>query len=250
MRFLELKENRSQSITQEQAFQMLRKCSTATRATPIYRGLKSKEEHIWIEPQNFIRKSRNTVNYHTLLVDNMASWAKFPKRSQSIICTTFMDKAKRYGTVYRVLPMNGSTIGICSSDDWWDSFHNLDQLNLNVDEFNNELIQMFDVVLNDTPDNDSWEMLNDWIDMVDEKISESPDTYENFSGFLTKDGTATVRETINQLLEPKSNGFELTKIENFHTESAIEVWTDGPSLLIDNLVYDDFIAAYLDTIQI
>jgi len=265
-----LVEGRSQAVSQEQAFEILRtKCSSALTATPIFRGVgKSSEHHMWVEPQNFSRKSANTQNYHTLLVDNMASWSAFPKRSQSIICTTDMMKAARYGGlggqgVYRVLPINGSTIGVCSDDDWWDSFSQFERFGVNVASFNDDLEEVFIAFFNDVPASGpaNWKIFEDWITKVDEQIqkakrvkrssgSDWADDFRGAPGYLIDNDGMSFTDTLRTLLEPIANGFKMANINNFQTQNKVEVWTDGPSLLIANSVYDDFIAAYLDGIEI
>lgn len=69
------------------------------------------------------RKSANTLNYYTLIIDNSPRWSKFPKRSQSFVCSTSKATAGAYGTaLFAVFPFNGTPIGICPRNDIWDSF--------------------------------------------------------------------------------------------------------------------------------
>src|SRR5882762_7031765 len=96
--------------------------------TTIYRGLNGHEENIlYVDPTNYTRRSANTDNYYTLLMDNLPSWSKFPKRSKSLICTTDSDNADTYGqvkgSVYVVLPLGNPIIACCDGEDLWDSFH-------------------------------------------------------------------------------------------------------------------------------
>lgn len=245
MRYYELTEGRSEAIDEGQAMNILRKqCSSAFKAPEIFRGVKSNNQFMLVNPQQFTRKSKNTSNYHTLLVDNMASWETFPKRSESIVCSTSRNKAAVYGAggmTYRVLPINGSNIGICAEDDWWFSFKKFDNLGITVRDFNEDLANMFNTVLNDLPDDDNWEMVAEWIEMVDERlVVDDSFLSSDFADYLFEHDK-TVKQTLIDLLEPKSNGFELTTIENFTTTGNHEIWTDGPSLLVADYVYDDFI---------
>jgi hypothetical protein len=90
----------------------------------IYRGLAHTEELILKgDSAKSVRKSANTANYYTQLIDNiLPEWQSFPKRSRSFICTTSKENAMKYGTVYRVFPIDDPMIGICPNNDFWTSF--------------------------------------------------------------------------------------------------------------------------------
>ena len=213
----------------------------------IYRGVKGSAAYpYWIvDPHKFYRKSRNTNNFYTGLIDRLPSWRNWPKRSRSIICSTNPRNVSAYGHSMIVFPKNGSKIGICSEDDFWYSFpvvkkrlamtvmsdfnycfHKTfididvklgklaETLNeTNYDEFMNELqkIKVYDIV-------------NKWV-FANKRGTILKDMNENFDGDW---------ETyFDGLLNPQKNEMSLQTIETFNPEYLDrEVWTDNLSLMV------------------
>ena len=103
-----------------------RECSktlSKVNETPIYRGANMGNSPIYFgSTEGTIRKSANTQNYYTLIVDNHSNWKNYPKRSQSFICTTSDRVALGYGDPYLVIPFDNANIGICPDSDYWTSF--------------------------------------------------------------------------------------------------------------------------------
>lgn len=93
----------------------------------IYRGMKAGsnvENNILIADSSKAppRRSANTHNFYTYIIDNSKDWKRFPKRSMSFICSTNARSAGSYGIVYQVFPVNGTKIGVCPSRDFWAAF--------------------------------------------------------------------------------------------------------------------------------
>ena len=60
---------------------------------------------------NTIRKSKNTLNYYTILFSEvLSSWNKMPRRDKGLICSTYLSKAERYGKVFVVVPFDSTPI--------------------------------------------------------------------------------------------------------------------------------------------
>lgn len=119
-----LREAHREDITGEEAIALLRKhCKDAleTIDTPIVRGMRMGDRFQLIAGEDGGRKSKNTSNYYTAILDEVLP-GEFPRRSKSIICTSFegFDYAKSYGTVYALFPFDGVDIGVCPSGDIWD----------------------------------------------------------------------------------------------------------------------------------
>lgn len=88
----------------------------------IYRGDTDwRADHIHFNSLQSSRKSDNTYNYYTELIDTLPAFKDFPKRSRSLICTPSKTKAKPYGKLYKIFPFDGAKIGICPHKDIWDS---------------------------------------------------------------------------------------------------------------------------------
>ena len=59
----------------------------------LYRGYKSSQKYLHIDSNKSERKSANTSNHYTVLIDTFLDDI-FPLRSKSIICTNDIEKAK------------------------------------------------------------------------------------------------------------------------------------------------------------
>src|SRR5271168_3608736 len=135
MRIDEIADPRTQqqsSLTLPKVIRALEEnCSNAIQAMKenkfIYKGFNTNLGHNFLltDPSQKERKSANTSNQYTLLMDNLPAWKEYPKRSRSLVCSTSSDRAASYGNVYLVLPFNGARIGICPEYDIWDSFYEL-----------------------------------------------------------------------------------------------------------------------------
>ncbi len=104
--------------------------------TPIYRGIYGNttsmryhnkdgniQKLLTIDPSKHKRYARNTESYYIAMMDESHYWSEYPKRSNSIICSTDYTRAKAYGAVYRVIPLKeNSKFSLCSAGDVFYSF--------------------------------------------------------------------------------------------------------------------------------
>ena len=93
----------------------------------IYRGTRSSYMGGVFDPSQGERKSQNTSNYYTLLLDTNPANRGWPKRSQSFIASNRKSKAEGYaysskgdGTLLWLLPFDDTKIGLVNEDDLWD----------------------------------------------------------------------------------------------------------------------------------
>ena len=243
-KYLILNEGRSKSITYDEFRKLLdSKCSDAVSAykkgKKLYRGLADEKPFVYIDPKYFIRRSANTANFYTLLIDNSSKWKNYPKRSQSIICSNDYETATGYGFVYTVFPFNGANFGVCPTDDIWTSFtykisHGLidwiDSLEsitrkygINLDDHKYstfiKTLKMFDERYKEI--NDGWNEPSKYAKVEYEKW---------FKGYTPEKGMKT---HLDDIFDPKKNGFNL--INSLHKlPPAVqdrEVWTDSKCVM-------------------
>jgi len=247
---------RSVSISNEKGINLLtKKCKKSLNAiinieptvvmydkgTIIYRGIPKKDEDfLSINPkQGNPRRSANTSNYYTLIIDNDPAWKEYPKRSQSIICSTGNDSATSYGTVYMVFPYDGAKIGVTPADDFWSGFAN-SKIYL-MSNFNRSLQKLFKY-LNISFDDDSWQDIQSAFKELDEEIDGDDDYYYDILS-LSKASESWLKEYISFFnmekfirykLNPKRNGFKLVHAGDQINCRDCEVWTDSQSILVKN----------------
>jgi hypothetical protein len=206
----------------------------------IYRGNdNAKGEILLTKPSEFNRVSANTLNFVTLIVDNMKEWDKYPKRSKSIICSSSPSNASDYGNPYIVLPKNGAKIGVCPESDWWYSFGEI-MIN-NVNNLIRLILKSVDPKLhidatNHTSDITDYKVLMELIRKFD-----SDEKYEksimssNLSGVYKKikGSNKTFEEAIIDYVSPDNYNFKLIDVKDYKLKRKNqELWTDGDSILI------------------
>jgi len=101
----------------------------------LYRGYKSSQKYLHIDSNKSERKSANTSNHYTVLIDTFLE-DKFPLRSKSIICTNDIEKAKGYGYVYVVLPYKNAKVASVGDPDIWDKEVKIGTMNLPIYTYN------------------------------------------------------------------------------------------------------------------
>jgi len=225
-----LQEGRSKQLDKQEAFSLIDKhCKEAVKAyfdgKRIYRGARNKKDYLYIDPKKFIRKSKDNDNYYTLINDNADCWKGYPKRSQSIICTTSISDALDYGEPYIVFPYDGAKIGVAPAFDYWSSF--IDELNMNLNDFVLTLKKVF-------------KSLN--IPLSDKSYKDMAKSFKAFDKLVRKTEVISMLPRMNhydgdllkhfeQLMCPRNNYFELKTIDKL-TDNGVEVWTDSKSILI------------------
>jgi len=97
-----LKEGRTKDITKRKFLEIYEENIGVNpeKLPKIYRGLDENYLYGYVKPAEYSRKSRNTSNYYTLIMDHSQKWKQYPKGSKSIICTTSRSKAENYGSIY------------------------------------------------------------------------------------------------------------------------------------------------------
>jgi hypothetical protein len=255
-----LNEGRSKPISREDAIKFIRKNSLRYLSkiyrkghlnddACIYRGVDKASNISFVSPSKSIRSSLNTENYYTLLIDNGPLWKNYPKRSESIICSTNASSAKKYGDLFLVIPKDTAKIGICPVWDIWFSFQ--DSLGTELTELN-KIIKIFSLMV-DMPLADKQRDFGALV-KVFKKIDEIPRDefmklfldkslyYFNEPGYyfyksVEKILTRFLKESnslefTNKLLSPDRNKFSSRSPYDMPTGTGQEVWTDSDSVLL------------------
>ena len=213
----------------------------------IYRGLKNENISVLTDPtKGRPRHSIDISNYYTLLIDNLPSWKKYPKRSRSIIGATDAQTAYDYGTNnYIVFPFDNVKIGVCSRIDIWYSFHNTVG---NLRALTQNLEMLFIKTTNMKNFDKDWKLLTKTFKESEKFAKNNP---EEFNVILKKIGFLHSNEfyeilhkpyieVLNYYMDPNLNEFRLfTPKDSLKSASHNEVWVGGKSLLVqDEYLYD------------
>lgn len=91
---------------------------------PLWRGTYGREVNAKIgvvDTSLTRRRSQNTTNHYSEIMDNISELKDFPKRQYSVIASTSFNVAASYGDKrYAIIPFNGVKIGVCPTPDIWD----------------------------------------------------------------------------------------------------------------------------------
>lgn len=258
--FLESKKVRSIDISTQETIKLINEnCKEflIDKTPKMYRGYVPQSHPVQntmlIKPSEFERRSANTKNIYTLIIDNSPRWKDFPKRKNSIICTTSINTANDYGYTYVVIPYDGAKIGVCPNNDIWNSFYkslgafiNMDQFvfglhEAGVDDSNFNLMKIgFDKLekeMKSSKEDRKWSILSKL-----GKATGHPDVVSDLKNkYLDyiKDKDITLYEYVENMLDPIANHFrvcdylDIPKHESKRDMvSGFEVWTESNCILI------------------
>jgi hypothetical protein len=208
-------------------------CSEAVTALKqgrnVFKGFTNLDNDFYLtDPKLKTRKSQNTTNYYTTLMDNLLIWSKFPKRSQSLICTTSLRVAASFDEPFHVLPFNGARFGVCPESDLW--YTNMtsaySENKIFIDSLNS--FYRFNNIIDD-----SYYKFIDYFMMNKDnlKFNDWDDISSLFKSIRKVKNREEVIKFFEKLYDPKRLGFKLSNIEKLPIESR-EVWTDSKAYLI------------------
>lgn len=198
----------------------------------IYRGdRRVGYEYAHVNTTKFTRSSANTSNYYTLLFSGLLpSWKNTPRRDKAAICSSSASYARDYGKVYYIIPFDSTTIGICPRDDLWNSFSSgLKRLR---DDFN-----FYYMGLNSLNDFNIFlsHELNIKIDKLPAALKKKLGSFKSEDVPLRNDSLAnvTLHDYLNDILDPKKNGFTFTTDVSKVPSDERELWFSGEAVAID-----------------
>lgn len=239
-----LNESYKTSISKDEAIDIIRKNDPSNI---LYRGMTSSDDFLILNGENGTRKSVNTGNYYTLLIDKLLKGTDYPLRSKSIICSSTRTTAKSYvgynsqKTTYVIIPLKGTKVACTNYSDIWKMKFDFAVLKNNkyqiTDSSKSRLItinQYYDGL--DINDDSYSEFINDLKKCLSKNIDEveDRDSYEELKSIfrdvdnLDNDVIALYKTIVDQftLFDDASN----IKEDN-------ECWVGGKCLAIKYDVY-------------
>lgn len=209
----------------------------------VYRGMRDTGPLVIGNPKKR-RESANTFSYPNTIIDQMLpAWQAYPDRLMSFICTTSVAKARKYGAIYHVIPLEGQPYGICQASDFWVSFaFTIESGGQSINSFAHMLADAYTLMKGigdkyDSPWTLSPTALKQTFAFID-KQKKGEDTYkEYFSEEYHWLGTSMMNypgktfEWIAKLLDPHTSNFLLNPSvpADFNDN---EVWVSGNVLFL------------------
>lgn len=217
----------------------------------IYRGMKDTGSIVVGSGKLLNRKSANTFNYYTLILDVLPSWEHMPRRSQSFICSSSPNGADGYGSRYRVIPLENQEIAIAPKSDFWVSFKHLGEISRyieDLDSFNRYLHTVtayihkkydFPYDVESIPTSSTNDMIkylyamdnffkNDYdpSDIDNRQVEQLYDNIKHHGSFL---------DVLDTAFNPEFNDFRLTSARYYSNPGKLsEIWLSGKVMFIRN----------------
>lgn len=262
-------DNRSETFSLAEAAEYVSvHCMEAFKAAPVFRGVESKVDAMYVNPTLQERKSAHIAyDFYNLIVSNSPKWKEYPRRNRSLICITDLQGTHGYGRPFRVLCEDSASWGVCPTNDFWHSFEKtlkafyipmLPDLNARLATFfvnlqRNEFMQEFPHK-NFSANYPSMITTFNAVDAVLKEFSadtiitalEENCTHSNqnildtFAEFVMKfKSCGSVLATLDETLDPVKSKFTHVNTAGLRGNGK-EIWTESPSILISQNVYKDF----------
>lgn len=212
-------------------------CSVAVNAShrgiKIYKGLKiaMPSKAYLTNPKLMSRVSQNTENYYTLLMDNLPAWKLFPKRSQSLICSTKANTAFIYGHAYQIFPFDDAKIAICPRSDIWQSFPKITDTSHSMRDMHSINLFLSKNYINDSSYDEMIDSIFQNRVLLGKQAAKEFPTLEFIGKCNTKE---ELINGFNEIMNPKENGFTLGDIMGIPAKKLDkEVWTDSKAYMVN-----------------
>ncbi len=238
-----LNEDRGTGISKEEAFDFIKtKCidSAVNSVNHLYRGYERGPEYVLINPTTFSeRESPGVVNkYYNLLLNNLPSWSKYPKRNKSIVASTSHSYANTNSDLYFVFPVAGAKMGMCPENDLWWSFGKSGILA--IDSLNKILANVVGDRIN------NWHELKEALMQAKFDVIKDLDYAQNLFGKYACElviqpdkETNTWFDLVENILEPDRNDFNLINVRKSYPLNR-EVWFDSLCVMIRGDKFNKF----------
>lgn len=201
------------------------------------------------------RKSQNTSNYYTVLLDNIPSMANFPKRSRSFIGSTSYDRARSYGYVgnkfFIMIPYDGVKIGIVGRQDIWDTEVRLFGSSRQISDINNDWGNVFaraGIPVSESITYAHFEKLSMKVKLTPHRfIKILADCFDVAEFRVERElEKMTLLEYLNQQYSPRFTGFvSATTKDKDAIKGAVnhrsEVWVGGKIMMISYSMWNELL---------
>lgn len=204
----------------------------------IYRGSNNGGNCYILNTSYTSRKSAHTNNSYTVVLDKTLT-NDYPKRSQSIICSTWDHKASKYGDVNVIFPCNGCKIGDVGKDDiWYAKYYKSFELK----NFSGVITEFRDDLNHDI---DNINTINDVIDIIKELWQYELDELKCFTPLPYDEDMDDdeihnqIKDNLEKYISPKNLGFTAYKSSTVKNSKDHELWIGGEMISIPLNLYNE-----------
>ncbi|WP_407305440.1 hypothetical protein [Acinetobacter sp.] len=234
-------------ISMEEAFELLKaNCKSALKHVdaPLWRGTKRSAEDAYFihggAEEATGRKSANTTNHYTMLMDTFLPYYGYPLRSRSIIFATNKNEeyASSFGRLYAIFPYDGTPIGVCSEHDLW----NTEPFEVGNSDEDRRINGWNHFWRDNKISSASWK---EFERTMTEKMTEAGNHGRSFTQWFGP--PEKLRAIFEKAYGPENLKLELTDAENvYNIDGEHELWMSGKCIAIKASVYRDHLSELRD----
>lgn len=245
-----LESKHKQSITTEKAIEIAKQhCSKAiANKIELWRGGNFDDDCYLMDSTKTTRRSANTSNHYTIVIDHLIKDKNYPPRSKSFIMTADDFIAGNFGESRRIIPFDDAKIGTTKKEDLW-------YVNLNIEKLKNFTFEEFAGMFSDldAPDDSYEKLLAFSVELLGELIeatAKDPDdisrSEEEFLKMFdgVKPTNADVEARLKDIFDTKKIGLDFfTGATATDKNLKGECWLSGKALAVTDEIYDEIVKA-------
>lgn len=228
-----------QSIDLETAIDIVKKNCMKSIDVNLWRGGGYSDKLYLLDSSKTVRRSANTGNHYTLIMDHFNAKNNLPLRSRAFICSGSKDIAEQFGSLMRLIPFDNAQIGNTGEDDlFYVPIHNKHLKSLDFEMF----ASIFSIA--DIPAT-SFDAIVDGVIAKLNKLKELDKIDDNDQELFilfkdveyTKEG---ITNKLKALFDPDNLGFKFyTGATATGKLGRYECWVSGKCLVVTPDMYDE-----------
>ena len=240
--FLNESRKHKQSISLEKAIEIAKKYCSKSVHVELWRGGNFDDDCYLMDTSSTVRRSANTSNHYTLILDKFLGEKDLPMRSKSFIMTGEHGTSKSFGTSRRIIPFDDAKIGNTGKEDLW-----YVDLNSKVDMAFEEFSALYSRL--DVDDKSYDQIVKDTLNLLKKlRVADEGDLDRDMEDFLKlfKDADLDIKSIeleLKNIFDFDSIGFNFYTGATAPKHTIYECWLSGKALAVTDEIYDEIVKA-------
>ena len=240
--FLNESEKHKQSISLEKAIEIVKKYCSKSLHVELWRGGNFYDDCYLMDTSSTVRRSANTSNHYTIILDKFLGEKDLPMRSKSFIMTGDSGTAGSFGSSRRIIPFDDAQIGNTGKEDLW-----YVDLNSKVDMTFEDFSALYSRL--DINDKSYDQIVKDTLNLLKKlRDTDEGDLDRDMEDFLKlfKDADLDIKSIeleLKNIFDFDSIGFNFYTGDTAPKHTNHECWLSGKCLAVTDKIYDEIVKA-------
>ena len=237
-----LESKHKQSITTEKAIEIAKQHCSKSLHVELWRGGNFYDDCYLMDTSHTVRRSANTSNHYTIILDKFLGEKDLPMRSKSFIMTGEHGTSKSFGTSRRIIPFDDAKIGNTGKEDLW-----YVDLNSKVDMGFGDFSALYSRL--DVNDKSYDQIVKDTLNLLKKlRETDEDDLDRDMENFLKlfKDADLDIKSIeleLKNIFDFDSIGFKFYTGATAPKYTIHECWLSGKALAVTDEIYDEIVKA-------